>query len=121
MLYTLISLTIFATPSTAPTPYNLAYNLQQIACPRWLPGSNELVPQGVILSPSLQLQNKVRCFCEVVKREEQLCIRQHIPETICKERTSAWVQDNLTLPGNNGQGHQIAPVPMRNRAISVQP
>jgi hypothetical protein len=116
-----MSLIIFATPPTAPAPYNLAYNLQQIKCPRWLPGSDELVPQGVVLPQNLQLQNKVRCFCEVVKREEQRCLRRQVPGTICKERTSDWVRDNLALLGGDNQGHQISPVPMRDRAISVQP
>ena len=90
--------------------FNQAYGLEEITCPRWVPGTDEVMPYGMTLSPELELENKVRC------------IRQRVPENICKARTKAWVQKNLklkqtTLVNNGG----VAPVPVRDRMINIEP
>ena len=104
--------------------FNLTYGLEEIVCPRWVPGTDQVMPYGMTLSPELELENKVRCFCEVVKREEARCIRQRVPENICKARTKAWVQKNLKLKQdtlvNNNNG-VVAPLPVRDRMINIEP
>jgi len=102
--------------------FNQAYGLEEITCPRWVPGTDEVMPYGMTLSPELELENKVRCYCEVVKREEARCIRRGVPQNLCEARTKAWVQKNLklkqtTLVNNGG----VAPVPVRDRMINIEP
>tara|TARA_R100000808_G_C2148381_1_gene156524 strand:- start:925 stop:1272 length:348 start_codon:yes stop_codon:yes gene_type:complete len=115
MFYKSLFLLVFA------NLFNQAYQLQQIDCPKWVPGSNEVLPRGVTLSPELELQNRVRCFCEVVKQKERECIARRVPKNLCKARTTRWVEDNLLL----NQGYQllnnVAPVPTRDRMINVEP
>jgi hypothetical protein len=102
--------------------FNQTYGLEQISCPRWVPGTNAVLPQGVTLSPELELENKVRCYCEVVKRQEAECIRQRVPENICKARTKDWVQKNLKLKRDNMLvTNPISPVPVRDRMINIEP
>lgn len=102
--------------------FNQTYNLAQIQCPRWLPGTNRPLPQGVTLSPDLELQNRVRCYCEVVKVKEAECLALQIPGGICRERTRAWVEDNLRLENGYQLVNGLAPVPPRlDRMISVEP
>ena len=73
MVYKSLFLLVFA------TLFNQAYNLDQIQCPKWLPGTNEILPQGVTLSPDLELENRVRCYCEVVKAKEADCLARQVP------------------------------------------
>ena len=102
--------------------FNQTYNLSQIECPRWLPGTNRALPQGVTLSPGLELQNRVRCYCEVVKVKEAECRAQHVPAGICSARTRLWVENNLKLKGNFQLVNGLAPAPVRrDRMISVEP
>jgi hypothetical protein len=115
MLYNSLFLLLFS------TFFNQTYQLRQIECPRWMPGSNEVLPQGVVLSPALELQNKVRCYCEVVKRKERQCIARHVPASICKERTSVWVADNLSLKNSFRLVNGVAPAPRRDRMMSFEP
>jgi hypothetical protein len=113
MLYKSLFLLVFS------NMFNQAYQLQEITCPKWIPGSNRLLPAGVTLSPSLELKNRVRCFCEVVKAKEQECINMRIPRNICTDRTAAWVEDNLMLRENFRRAQ--APVPQRDRMINIEP
>ena len=102
--------------------FNQTYNLAQIECPRWLPGTNRSLPQGVTLSPGLELQNRVRCYCEVVKVKEAECRAQHVPAGICKARTRLWVENNLKLKENFQLVNGMAPAPpRRDRMINVRP
>ena len=92
-------------------------NLNPIVCPKWLPGTDVPLPAGVLLSPEQELQNRVRCYCEVVKREESLCIRSNYPRTRCLNRTKDWVRENLQIfvtPLN-----QVITPPRRNLMINV--
>ena len=73
MLFKSLFLLVFA------NLFNQAYQLQQIKCPKWVPGTNQILPQGVTLSPELELKNRVRCYCKVVKEKERQCIAQHVP------------------------------------------
>ena len=57
MLYKSLFLLVFA------NMFNQAYQLQEINCPKWVPGTNHVMPAGVSLSPELELQNRVRCYC----------------------------------------------------------
>jgi hypothetical protein len=90
-------------------------NLESIVCPNWLPGTNEILPDGVLLSPELKLKNKLRCYCEVVKPAERLCIEMH-SATVCKERTDRWVEQNLSL-----QRNILPAIPRRGRLINLEP
>jgi len=116
MMYKSLILLVFA------NLFNQAYNVEQIQCPRWLPGTDQLVPQGVTLSPELELENRVRCYCEVVKAKEAQCLARHVPATICKARTRAWVRDNLLIKeGFQLVNKDIAPAPRRDRMMNVTP
>ena len=92
-------------------------NLNPIVCPKWLPGTDVPLPAGVTLSPEQELQNRVRCYCEVVKREEALCIRSRNPRSQCVNRTKEWVLQNLQilLPPTN----LVTSPPRRNLMINV--
>jgi hypothetical protein len=81
MIYKSLFLLVFA------NMFNQAYQMQTITCPKWVPGTNEVLPVGVTLSPQLELENRVRCYCEVVKQKEQECIARHVPANLCKART----------------------------------
>ena len=116
MIYKSLILLVFA------NLFNQTYNVEQIQCPRWLPGTNQILAQGISLSPELELQNRVRCYCEVVKVKEAQCLARHVPASICKARTRIWVRDNLLIK----EGFQlvkdiIAPAPRRDRMISLEP
>ena len=115
MLYKSLFLLVFA------NMFNQAYQMQQINCPKWVPGTNQVVPAGVTLSPSLELQNRVRCYCEVVKRMERECIERNIPKTICLSRTSQWVEENLSLYNGFQFNNRINPLPVRDRMMTIEP
>ncbi len=100
-------------------PYNVAYNLEQIECPRWLPNTEEILPEDVSLSPELKLHNKMRCYCQVVKQKERECIRAGVPKTICLRRTQDWVIANISLLNKNFHGGMI-PLPKRNLILNVE-
>ena len=112
MVYKLLFLLVFM------TPYNAEYNLQHIECPRWAPGTDQVLPVDVTLSPQLELQNKMRCFCQVVKAEERACIRNGVPSRICKRRTADWVEQNLKLNTNNVEDNVLMRLPKRNLIIN---
>ena len=115
MIYKSLFLLIFA------NLFNQAYQMQNITCPKWVPGSDRVLPAGVTLSPQLELENRVRCYCEVVKQKEQECIDRHVPANLCKARTAQWVEDNLKLrqPLLNVNG--VMPLPQRDQMINVEP
>ena len=115
MIYKSLFLLVFA------NLFNQAYQLENISCPKWVPGTNEILPAGVTLSPELELKNRVRCYCEVVKAKEQECATMRIPWNICKARTAAWVEDNLMLRENFRRAQAPAPLPQRDRMISIEP
>jgi len=115
VLYKSLFLLVFA------NMFNQAYRLQEINCPKWVPGTNHVVPAGVSLSPELELQNRVRCYCEVVKQKERECLARHIPETICLSRTSRWVEQNLSLYNPLQVNNRINPIPVRDRMMTIEP
>ena len=112
MVYKLLFLLVYL------TPYNIQYNLQQIECPRWAPGTDEILPMNVTLSPVLELQNTMRCYCQVVKAKARECIRVGVPERVCKQRTADWVEQNLKLTGPNVQDNVMMRLPKRNLIIN---
>jgi len=92
-------------------------NLNPIVCPKWLPGTDVPLPAGVTLSPEQELQNRVRCYCEVVKREEALCIRSQNPRERCVSRTKEWIRANLQILSlTNGN---VTTPPRRNLMINI--
>jgi hypothetical protein len=117
MIYKSLFLFVFA------NLFNQTYNLEQISCPKWVPNTNEVLPVGVSLSMDLELANRVRCYCEVVKAKEQECIDQNVPRTICIARTKDWVDKNLSLKQNFQlvNGNVVVPLPNRDRMINVTP
>tara|TARA_R110002051_G_scaffold140136_2_gene212938 strand:- start:1928 stop:2275 length:348 start_codon:yes stop_codon:yes gene_type:complete len=115
MLFKSLFLLVFA------NLFNQAYQLQQIKCPKWVPGTNQILPQGVTLSPELELKNRVRCYCKVVKEKERQCIAQHVPASICKARTAQWVEDNLKLKESFQLVNGVSPLPRRDRMMNVEP
>jgi len=115
MIYNSLFMLIFA------SLFNQTYQLEHITCPKWVPGSNQVFPQGVSLSPELELNNRVRCYCEVVKAKERQCISIHVPANICKARTAAWVKNNLKLHTGFQLVNGVAPIPKRDRMINLEP
>ena len=103
--------------------FDQTYNLEYIECPKWLPNTNEVLPAGVTLSMDLELANRVRCYCEVVKAKEQECIDSRVPENVCLARTKDWVDKNLMIKQGFQlvNGNSLAPVPTRDRMINVRP
>lgn len=94
----------------------LLTSLPAIECPRWLPGTDQVLPPQVHLTPDQQLSNNLRCYCEIVKPAERECIRMKSPDQ-CKQRTLDWINRNLRL---NTFGN-VPGVPRRLRMISVEP
>jgi hypothetical protein len=90
-------------------------NLNPIVCPKYLPGTDVPLPAGVMLSPEQELQNRVRCYCETVKREEALCIRANNPRERCVARTKSWIRNNLQILKRSPV---VAP-PQRNLIINM--
>ena len=115
MVYKSLFVLVFA------TLFNQTYNLDQIECPKWLPGTNEILPPGVTLAPDLELENRVRCYCEVVKAKEADCLARQVPENICKDRTRLWVRNNLLIKESFQLVNDIAPIPRRDRMMNVTP
>jgi hypothetical protein len=99
-------------------PYNLFYNLEQIECPNWLPGTEEVVPEGVSLSPQGQLRNKMRCYCQIVKVKERECLQGRAPAEICKRRTLDWIKNNLEPSVKVVQSNVLMILPKRNLIIN---
>lgn len=115
MLYKSLFLLVFA------NMFNQAYQMQDITCPQWVPGTDRVLPRGVTLSPELALKNKVRCYCEVVKAKERECIARNVPKNLCVARTNAWVEDNLLLKENFRRTNGVQNLPQRDRMLNVQP
>ena len=90
-------------------------NLENVACPNWLPGTNEILPEGVTLSPKMKLHNALRCYCEIIKPAEIRCMEEFPRRQICKERTDRWVEQNLILRRN------VVQPPPRGRLINLEP
>ena len=115
MIYKSLAILLFA------NMFNQAYQMQDITCPQWVPGTNRVLPRGVTLAPGLALKNKMRCYCEVVKAKERECIARHVPKNLCVARTNAWVEDNLTLKENFRRTNGVQNLPRRDRMLNVQP
>ena len=96
----------------------LIAGLSQIECPRWLPGTNVILPENVHLTREQKVKNLMRCYCEVVKVEESLCVANNDREE-CKERTDTWFRENV-LPLISQQGQVQLPA-RRVRVISIEP
>ena len=101
--------------------FNQAYQLQNITCPKWVPGSDEVLPVGVTLSPELELANRVRCYCEVVKQKERECVTMRVPWNLCRARTAQWVENNLKLKQPLLNTNGVMPLPQVDRMINVEP
>ena len=115
MIYKSLFLLLFA------NMFNQSYQLQNITCPKWMPGTNEILPAGVTLAPELELRNRVRCYCEVAMPQERGCIANNVPKNLCKARTAAWVENNLLLREQLVQVRSPMPLPQRDRMINVEP
>tara|TARA_R100000995_G_C3484256_1_gene126178 strand:- start:5729 stop:6070 length:342 start_codon:yes stop_codon:yes gene_type:complete len=113
MIYKLLFLLTFF------SPYNGYYNLQQIQCPNWVPGTNEIMPEQMTLSPAMDLHNKMRCYCQVVKVKERECLDNNVPSNICLQRTRDWVTNNLSLKNKN-LPDGLVNLPTRNVIINVE-
>jgi len=91
--------------------------LNPVTCPKWLPGTNVPLPAGVTLSPEPELQNRMRCYCQVIKREEAICIRSNTPRSQCVQRTETWIRENLQLFSIDR--FNVPSLPRRNLMINV--
>ena len=98
----------------------LLANLTPIECPKWLPGTNTILPTDVALAPQQELTNRLRCYCEIVKPAEERCKRDTAPE-VCMSRTAQWVNENFPnfVPYTNTQNN--TPPVRRLRMISIEP
>lgn len=95
-------------------------SLPAIECPNWLPGTREILPPGVTLSPKQEVKNLMRCYCEVVKPLEDQCIRQRVPLGLCKQRTENWLREEI-FSKLNDTNETVRPGPVRGRIISIEP
>ena len=96
----------------------LAAGLSNVVCPNWVPGTNEIMPEGIELSKPLKLKNKLRCYCEVVIPAEETCKRNHDVE-MCRARTASWVEKNF--PEMLSPYRRVVDVPQRMRMMSIEP
>jgi hypothetical protein len=88
-----------------------------IECLKYLPGTNEVLPDGVHLSRDQNVANLMRCYCEVVVPAEMACTRNDTPAN-CRATTAAWIRDNiLSLMQHPG----VIQPPRRWRVISIEP
>jgi hypothetical protein len=113
MVYKLLFFLAFLTPQGG------YYNLEEIQCPKWVPDSEQLLPQEVSLSPTMELHNKMRCYCQVVKVKERECLDEHVPRMICIQRTKDWVDANLRLKNKN-LPNGLMKLPTRNVIVNVE-
>lgn len=89
---------------------------QTPVCPEWLPGTNQVLPQGINLSREQKIKNLMRCYCEIVVPSESRC-RKTKSKTQCKSRTDRWFElVFMPLMNNNFQR-----VPERYRIMSIEP
>ena len=89
-----------------------------VVCPKYLPGTNTLLPPGIHLSYEQNIRNLMRCYCEVVVPRELEC-RRNRPLRECQDRTKVWIRENI-LSLINPQ--IISPVPERKwRIQSIEP
>ena len=93
MIYKSLFLLVFA------NLFNQAYQLANYYLARnGCRVPTEILPAGVTLSPQLELENRVRCYCEVVKakRAGMYCYHEHVPwQTSARLARLQWVEDNL--------------------------
>ena len=102
---------------------NILLASPQIECPRVLPGSNAPLPAGVHLSREDELKQRVACFCRRVMEEERRCIAAAFGKysvNLCKERTAAWVLQNLALPNEWVQAGGVPPAPRRALPMNIR-
>ncbi len=92
-------------------------NLSPIECPKWLPGTNVILADNVHLTREQEVKNLMRCYCEIVKKQEALCIRDNDREA-CRERTNRWFQENVA-PLITQQAY--APPRRQLRVLSIEP
>ena len=97
----------------------LLASLPVIECPKWLPGTNEVLPAGVELSRELELNNKLRCYCEIVMPQELECKRNRRAAE-CKQRTQDWIDQNF-FNVQVGQNDIISPPVRRTRMMTIEP
>ena len=85
----LTSVIIFASPRQGVRPDI------NIACPLYLPGTNVLVPPGIVYrySKSEKKKNQLRCYCETVKPLEEACINAGFNRQECIDRTARWIEE----------------------------
>ena len=89
-----------------------------IECRNYIPGTDQVVPRNITYryTPEQAMINKLRCYCEVVKRVERQCIRTQGRARQCRERTERWVVENImpkALP-------RVADIPRRNVIVNVE-
>ncbi len=89
-----------------------------ITCRQYFPGTNHLVPAGVVYNytPEQSLSNKMRCYCETVKPLEHMCITRGYSTQACKSKTNTWVGDNLREAVPN----RIPRLPRRNVILNIR-
>ncbi len=92
-------------------------SLAAIECPKWLPGTNQVLPQGIQLSPQQELENRLRCYCSVVKPAEMVCLQRNSRED-CEERTRSWVTSNFP---NFNPRPGLVPPRRTLRMLSIEP
>ena len=101
------------------SPPQWVYNLEDIQCPNWVPGTNEIMPEQMTLSPAMDLHNKMRCYCQIVKVKERECLEDNVPRHRCLQRTRDWVVANLSLKNKN-LPNGLVKLPTRNVIINVE-
>jgi len=116
-LITLITSTLLATGLPFFHPES------EIVCSKYLPGTNTRVPRGVIYrySPEQWRDNQMRCFCEVVKATESMCVRGGYGEDRCAAKTQKWVKKNFpVIDARSGAGPNQGNVRRQNFILNMQ-
>lgn len=93
-----------------------------ILCRQYYPGTNQIVPEGIPFNytPQQKVLNNLKCYCEVVKPLETLCIDNGYDRADCLAKTANWATLNL-IDGLSIVRSVIRVPARRNVIVNIQP
>ena len=89
-----------------------------VQCPKWLPGTNHVLPPGVTLAPAQETQNVFRCYCEIVKPAVKKCMERKTKEE-CTNLEQDWLSRETAKM--YAKFRTLPTLPRRPRIISIEP
>lgn len=90
---------VLTSPPSFAGPANPGY---EIICKKYLPGSNEELPDGISLSYDQRVQNFLKCYNKQVLQAEKDC-KKLFEKSQCENRTNQWINKTFLLNPRNQQ------------------